>query len=131
MAPVLASYEFGDGILIALTAFVFIVWFWILVTILMDLFRDHELSGGAKALWLLMLVFIPVISALIYLIARGDGMRQRAIAQQQEMQQATDSYIKSVAGSSTADEIAKLAALKDSGALSQAEFDAAKAKLVS
>ena len=131
MNPVFASYQFGDGLLIALTAFVFVVWFWILITILMDLFRDHELSGGLKAIWFLALIFIPVLSALIYLIARGDGMRARAIAQQQEMQAATDSYIKSVAGASTADEIAKLAELKDKGAISQAEFDAAKAKLVS
>ncbi len=78
----LASYELGDGLLTVLSIFFLIIWIWILIFILTDLFRDHELSGWAKAIWLLFLVFLTPITALVYLIARGGGMRDRAIAAQ-------------------------------------------------
>ncbi len=128
----LAAYELGDGLLTVLSIFFLIIWIWILIFILTDLFRDHELSGWAKAIWLLFLVFLTPITALVYLIARGGGMRDRAIAAQAEAQKQMDSYVRQTAGAgSTADEIAKLAELHKAGSLSDADYEAAKAKVLS
>ena len=127
----LADISFGELLLIALEIFFFVIWIWILITILTDLFRDHELSGWAKAAWVLFLVFIPFLTALIYLIARGAGMRDRTIKAQAEAKQHFDSYIQQQAhGGSPADELHKLNELKEKGALSPEEFDRAKAKLL-
>ncbi len=128
----LASYELGDGLLTVLSIFFLIIWIWILIFILTDLFRDHELSGWAKAIWLLFLVFLTPITALIYLIARGGGMRDRAIAAQAEAQKQMDDYVRqTVSSGSTADELAKLAELHKAGSLSDADYEAAKAKVLS
>ncbi len=128
----LASYELGDGLLTVLSIFFLIIWIWILIFILTDLFRDHELSGWAKAIWLLFLVFLTPLTALVYLIARGGGMRDRAIAAQAEAQKQMDSYVRQTAGTgSTADELAKLAELHKAGSLSDADYEAAKAKVLS
>ena len=128
----LASYELGDGLLTVLSIFFLIIWIWILIVILTDLFRDHELSGWAKAIWLLFLVFLTPLTALVYLIARGGGMRDRAIAAQAEAQKQMDSYVRQTAGAgSTADELAKLAELHKAGSLSDADYEAAKAKVLS
>ena len=95
------------------------IWIWILITILSDLFRDHELSGWAKAAWVLFLVFIPFLTALIYLIARGEGMRDRTIKAQADAKKHFDEYVREQAGAaSPADELHKLSELKDKGALS-------------
>ena len=127
----LADISFGEILLVALEIFFFVIWIWILITILSDLFRDHELSGWAKAAWVLFLVFIPFLTALIYLIARGEGMRDRTIKAQADAKKHFDEYVREQAhASSPADELHKLAELKDKGALSQAEFDQAKAKLL-
>jgi high-affinity K+ transport system ATPase subunit B len=127
----LADISFGEILLVALEIFFFVVWIWILITILSDLFRDHELSGWAKAAWVLFLVIIPFLTALIYLIARGEGMRDRTIKAQADAKKHFDEYVREQAhASSPADELHKLAELKDKGALSQAEFDQAKAKLL-
>jgi hypothetical protein len=126
----LADFGLGEALLLALEIFFFVIWIWILITILTDLFRDHELSGGAKAAWVLFLVFIPFLTALIYLIARGSGMRDRTIKAQAEAKQHMDSYIREQAGSSPADELHKLNDLKEKGAISSEEFDKAKAKLL-
>jgi hypothetical protein len=127
----LADISFGELLLFALEIFFFVIWIWILITILTDLFRDHELSGWAKAAWVLFLVFIPFITALIYLIARGAGMRDRTIKAQADAKKHFDEYVREQAhAGSPADELHKLAELKDKGALSQAEFDQAKAKLL-
>ncbi len=129
---VLATYDLGDALLTTLAIFFFVIWIWILVVILTDLFRDHELNGWAKAAWVFFLVFIPVLTSLIYLIARGHGMRDRAIAEQAEAKKQFDSYVQEqAAAASPADELHKLSDLKDKGAISQEEFDAAKAKLLS
>ena len=127
----LASYELGDGLLTVLSIFFLIIWIWILIFILSDLFRDHELSGWAKAIWLLFLVFLTPITALVYLIARGGGMRDRAIAAQAEAQKQMDDYVRqTVSSGSTADELAKLAELHKAGSLSDADYEAAKAKVL-
>ena len=127
----LASYELGDGLLTVLSLFFLIIWIWILIFILTDLFRDHELSGWAKAIWLLFLVFLTPITALVYLIARGGGMRDRAIAAQAEAQKQMDDYVRqTVSSGSTADELAKLAELHKAGSLSDADYEAAKAKVL-
>ncbi len=126
-----ADISFGELLLIALEVFFFVIWIWILITILSDLFRDHELSGWAKAAWVLFLVFIPFLTALIYLIARGEGMRDRTIKAQADAKKHFDEYVRDQAGgASPADELHKLAELKDKGALSAEEFERAKAKLL-
>ena len=89
----LADISFGELLLVALEIFFFVIWIWILITILTDLFRDHELSGWAKAAWVLFLVFIPFLTALIYLIARGSGMRDRTIKAQADAKKHFDEYV--------------------------------------
>ncbi|HWO16871.1 MAG TPA: SHOCT domain-containing protein [Solirubrobacterales bacterium] len=125
----LADFGLGEALLLALEIFFFVIWIWILITILSDLFRDHELSGWAKAAWVLFLVFIPFVTALIYLIARGSGMRDRTIKAQAEAKQHMDAYIREQAGSSPADELHKLNDLKEKGAISAEEFEKAKARI--
>ena len=129
---ILAEYTFGQGLLTVLAIFLFSAWLMVLFTIFADLFRDHELSGWGKAAWVLFLVFVPFLAALIYLIARGNGMRERALAQQQEQQKQLDAYVRQTAGGgSTADELAKLAKLHDEQKISDQEYEQAKSKLVS
>jgi hypothetical protein len=125
-----ADINIGEALLVAFEVFFFVIWIWILITIISDLFRDHELSGWGKAAWVLFLVFIPFLTALIYLIARGSGMRDRTIKAQAEAKQHFDSYVREQAHSTPADELHKLNELKEKGALSSEEFDKAKAKLL-
>jgi Short C-terminal domain/Phospholipase_D-nuclease N-terminal len=126
----LADFNLGEALLLALEIFFLVIWIWILITIIADLFRDHELSGWGKAAWVLFLVFIPFLTALVYLIARGSGMRDRTIKAQAEAKQHFDSYVREQANSSPADELHKLNDLKEKGAISSEEFDKAKAKLL-
>jgi hypothetical protein len=125
-----ADIDFGEALLLTLQIFFFVVWIWILITILTDLFRDHELSGWAKAAWVIALVLVPFLSALVYLISRGSGMRDRAIQAQADAKQQMDTYIREQAHVSPADELHKLQELKEKGALSDEEFNRAKAKLL-
>ena len=128
----LADFTLGDALVTVLEIFLFVVYFWILITIFGDLFRDHQTSGWAKAGWVLLLLVLPFLGALIYLIARGEGMRERAVREQADMRKHMDAYIRETAGgSSPVDELAKLSDLKDKGAISDAEFEQAKAKLLS
>ena len=126
----LAEITFGHILLTVLEIFLFVAWFWILVTIIGDLFRDHEVSGWGKALWVLFLIVLPILGTLIYLIARGEGMRDRAINEQAEARQQFESYVRETAGGSSVDELHKLSELKQRGDISQEEFDRAKAKLL-
>jgi Phospholipase_D-nuclease N-terminal len=127
----LADYTFGQALLTVLEIFLFAAWLMILFTIISDLFRDHGMSGWGKAAWIVFLIFLPFLGTLVYLIARHDGMRERALAQQQEAQQQFDAYVKQAAGSgSAADELTKLSKLHDEKKLSDEEFERAKAKIV-
>ena len=126
----LADISFGELLLLVAEIFIFVVWIWILFTIITDLFRDHEMSGWAKGLWILFLVFIPYLTGLIYLIARGSGMRDRAIKAQTDAKAHFDEYVREQAHASPADELHKLNDLREKGALSQEEFDQAKTKLL-
>jgi hypothetical protein len=111
-------------------AFVFIAYLMILFSIFTDLFSDHDISGGAKALWVLLLIVTWWLGALIYLIVRGGGMAKRQQARLQAAKAQTDAYIKDVAGTSHADEIAKADELKKSGAITAAEYTALKKKIL-
>ncbi|MBS1861920.1 MAG: SHOCT domain-containing protein [Actinobacteria bacterium] len=127
----LADISFGELLLVVFEVFLFVIWIWILFTIIADLFRDHELSGWWKAVWILFLVFIPFLTALIYLIVRGNGMRDRTIKAQADAKEHFDAYVREQAHTaSPADELHKLNDLKEKGALSDAEFEQAKAKLL-
>ncbi|MGE0505364.1 MAG: SHOCT domain-containing protein [Solirubrobacterales bacterium] len=126
----LADISFGELLLVALEIFFFVIWIWILITILTDLFRDHETSGWAKAIWVLFLVFIPFLTALVYLIVRGSGMRDRTIKAQADAKKHFDEYVREQAHTTPADELHKLNELKEKGALSDEEFQKAKGKLL-
>lgn len=128
---ILADVSFGEVLLVVFEFFLLFAWLSILFTIFGDLFRDHETSGVVKAVWVFFLIFLPFLGALIYLIVRGGGMRDRTIKQQVDAKKEFDGYVREQATSaSPAEELQKLAALKEKGAISPAEFDQAKAKLL-
>ncbi|HEX7459619.1 MAG TPA: SHOCT domain-containing protein [Acidimicrobiales bacterium] len=113
--------------------FILILWIWLLIFIFMDIFRSHDMGGFAKAVWVIFVIILPFIGILVYLIARGGSMHERAEAQAAQQQKAFDSYVKQAAGtagSSNVDELAKLADLKSKGVITDAEFEAQKAKLL-
>ena len=125
----LADYTFLEGLWWMFVFFAWVIWFWLLITIFADIFRRRDTSGGTKVLWIIFVILLPFLGVFVYLIANHDGMAERNIERAQAQQQATDSYIQSVAGSGgAAAEIEKAKGLLDSGAISQAEFDAIKAK---
>lgn len=126
----IADYSFGEALGTVLAVFIFVAWIMVLFTILSDLFRDHEMSGWGKAVWVVFLIFIPFLTALVYLIARGGGMRERAVKEQAEQKQHFDEYIRQTAGGSSVDELANLAELHDKGKISDAEYEQMKAKLL-
>ncbi len=130
MLPI-AEFDLGDALLTVLEIFFLVIWIWILITIISDLFRDHEQSGWAKAGWVFFLIVVPFLSAFIYLVVRGPGMRERAISEQAEVRRQMDSYIRETASGSPVDELHKLSDLRDKGAISDEEFQRMKAKLVS
>lgn len=120
--------SFWDLIWWFLWAFVFVSYLFALFAIIADLFRDHKLSGWWKAVWVFFLIFFPIVTALVYLIARGQGMGRRQVEAAQAYKSAQDDYIKSVVGTSPADQIAQAKSLLDAGAISPAEFETLKAK---
>ena len=111
--------------------FLWVIWFWILITVFIDIFRSSDLSGWAKALWFIFVLFIPLIGVLVYLIARGGSMHDRAARQAQAQEQEFRSYVQETAGSgSPADQLARLADLRDRGVITDAEFEREKAKVL-
>ena len=123
----------GSFLLALFEFFLFFAWFMCLFWVLGDIFRSKDLGGGGKTLWIIFVILIPWLGILVYVIARGKGMHQRQLDQVRDSQAAQAEYIKSVAGSSAspADQIASAKSLYDSGAITQAEFDALKAKALS
>ncbi|MFJ9390101.1 SHOCT domain-containing protein [Nocardioides sp. NPDC101246] len=122
--------SFWDIIWFIIVSFAFVAYLMILFNIVTDLFRDKSVSGGMKAVWMIGLVFLPFLVAVIYLIVRGKGMAERQGQAYQEVRAAQDDYIRSVAGSSPAEEIAKAQQLLDAGTITPEEFAALKAKAV-
>jgi hypothetical protein len=120
-----------DLFLSMLWFFLFVAWIWLLISVYSDVFRSDDLSGVAKAFWVLLVLLLPYLGVLVYLIVRGSKMQERSVAQMQQAQLATESYIREVAqGNSTADELLKLGQLRDQGVLSAEEFEAQKAKML-
>jgi hypothetical protein len=120
-------HDLGSFFLALLSFFVLVAWLMALFSIVVDLFRDQELSGWAKAAWLLFLLVVPLIAALVYVIARGQGMGERAVAEAKASKAEADEYIRSVA-SGAVGEIAKAKELLDAGAITPEEFATLKAK---
>lgn len=125
-----ADITFGDMLLTVFEIFLFVVWVWILFTIISDIFRNHDMSGWLKGVWIILLIFIPWLTALIYLIVYGSDMRERSLRAQAEAKHQADEYIRSAAQTSPADELHKLHDLVEKGALTEAEYDRAKQKLL-
>ena len=124
-----SSYPFLSVMWTLLVIFAWVIWFWLLITVFADLFRRHDTSGWSKALWIIFVIIFPFLGVLIYLIAESKGMAERNQKQAQAAQADFDSYVKNVAAQSDpTEQIAKGKQLLDSGAITQAEFDALKAK---
>ena len=121
--------SFWDIIWFIIVSFAFIAYLMVLFNVVIDLFRDHSTSGGVKAIWIVGLVLVPMLTAIVYVVTRGKGMAERQMAAQNQIVAAQDAYIKSVAGTtSAADQIAQAKALLDAGTITEAEFGALKAK---
>jgi Short C-terminal domain/Phospholipase_D-nuclease N-terminal len=122
-----ADYPFMDVLWSMIIFFFWVIWIWIVITVLIDVFRRHDIGGFAKALWVIFVVILPWLGVLIYLIVEHDGMRERGMKQAQAQKEQFDQYVRGAAGGS-ADEIAKAKQLLDQGAITQDEFNALKAK---
>ena len=122
-----ADYPFLDVFWTMILFFAWFAWIWIAITCFMDIFRRHDIGGWHKALWVVFIIVVPFLGVLVYLIAQHDGMRDRSIEQAKAQQAAFDDYVRDTAGG-PATEIAKAKELLDSGAITQADFDAIKAK---
>jgi uncharacterized membrane protein YcjF (UPF0283 family) len=122
-----ADYPFLDILWTMIIFFSWVIWIWIVITVFADLFRRHDVSGWGKAAWVVFVIVLPFLGVLVYLIAQHDGMRERSISQAEGQKQAFDQYVRDAAGGSAA-EIAQAKELLDSGTITQAEFDAIKAK---
>jgi len=113
--------------------FLFIIWIWLLIMVFIDIFRSHDMGGGAKALWVIFVIILPFLGVFVYLIARGGKMHERAAAEAAQQQKAFDQYVRQTAGTaggSSADQLQKLADLKSQGVITDAEFEAQKAKIL-
>ena len=128
-----SSYPLLDAFWTMLWFFLFVVWIWAVIAIFIDIFRSRDMGGFAKALWVIFVLFIPLLGVLCYLIARGSKMHERAAEQARQDQKAFDAYVdERVKATSTtsADELTKLVQLKDSGAITEEEYQAEKAKIL-
>ena len=128
LADSTSTYPFLSALWLMIVFFAFIIWFWILITVFSDIFRRKDIGGGMKAIWIIFVVLFWWLGVLIYLIVEHKGMAERSEAQMKAVQAQQAEYIQSVAGTSPADQIASAKGLLDSGAITQAEFDAIKAK---
>ena len=126
------TYPLADLFGTMLGFFVFFIWFWLLIVVFSDIFRSHDLGGGAKMLWVLFVIILPFLGIFVYLIARGGKMHERAASQAAEQQKAFDAYVKEAAGTGTSptEQLAKLADLKQQGVITDTEFAAQKAKIL-
>lgn len=121
-----ADYPFLEVMWTMVIFFAFVIWLWILFTVLADIFRRHDASGGVKVLWIIFVVLLPYLGVFVYLIAEHKGMTERAIEKQRETKAQADEYVRSVAQASPAEQIAKAKELLDGGAITQSEFDQIK-----
>jgi hypothetical protein len=129
--PLLAAdYPFLDILWTMIIFFAWVAWIWIVVTVLVDVFRRHDIGGWHKAVWVVFVIFLPFLGVLVYLISNHDGMRDRTLEQAKSQQAAMDQYIRETAGggAGAASEIAKAKELLDAGTITQSEFDAIKRK---
>lgn len=130
---VLADFGTGQVFWSMLWFFLFVIWIWLLIAVFGDIFRSPDLSGWGKALWSIFIIFLPYLGVFVYLIARGGKLREHAAAEAQAQDQAMRAYVRDVAGkgsTSPADELARLAELRDKGVISDAEFQQLKAKTI-
>jgi len=131
--PLASSYSYPllGAFWTILEVFLWVLWIWVLIYVFIDIFRSRDLSGWAKALWFLFVLFIPLIGVLVYLIARGGKMQERAMQDARQQDKDFRAYVKDAAGSgSSADQLAKLADLRDRGVISPEEFEREKAKVL-
>ena len=128
--PIAADYPFLNVFWTILVFFLWVAWFMLLFRVFADVFRRHDIGGGSKTLWLIFVICVPFLGVFVYLIANNDGMVERTVAQAQAQQQQMDDYVRTTAGGSRspAQQIADGKELLDSGAITQAEFDALKQK---
>lgn len=125
------NYPILNAFWTILMIFLWVLWFWVLITVFIDLFRSPDLSGWAKALWFVFILIIPLIGVLVYLIARGDKMHEHAVQQAQLQDQQMRRYVQDAAGpQSSADQLAKLADLRQRGVITADEFDREKTKIL-
>ena len=126
------SYPLLGAFWTILEIFLWVLWIWVLIYVFIDIFRSHDLSGWAKALWFIFVLFIPLIGVLVYLIARGDSMHERAVQQAQQQDRQFRQYVQDAAGGSQtpADQLTKLAELRDRGVITAEEFERQKAKVL-
>jgi hypothetical protein len=130
-----ASYQYPilDFFLTMLYFFLFIIWIWLLIMVFSDIFRSRDMGGWAKALWSIFIIVLPFLGVFVYLIARGGKMHERQAQEAAAQQQAFDQYVQQTAGTSgetSAEQLSKLADLKTQGVLTDAEFEAQKAKIL-
>ncbi len=124
-----ADYPFLEVLWTMFVFFAWVIWFWLLITVFADIFRRHDIGGGAKTLWIIFVIVLPFLGVFIYLLTQNDGMTQRNAERAGAQQAQMDDYVRTTAGSGgAAAEIEKAKALLDSGAITQAEFDAIKQK---
>jgi membrane protein implicated in regulation of membrane protease activity len=132
--PLASSYSYPllGAFWTILEIFLWVLWIWVLIYVFIDIFRSHDLSGWAKALWFIFVLFIPLIGVLVYLIARGDKMHERAVQQAQQQDRQFRQYVQDAAGGSQtpADQLTKLAELRDRGVITADEFERQKAKVL-
>jgi ABC-type multidrug transport system fused ATPase/permease subunit len=123
-----ADYPFLDVLWTMLIFFLWVMWFWLLIVIIGDVFRRRDIGGGKKTIWLIFILFVPFIGVLAYVLTNSDGMAERNMERARAQRAQMDDYVRETAGGGTAAEIDKAKQLLDSGAITQAEFDAIKAK---